>query len=321
MVNIRQVAAAAGVSIATVSNALKGTGRVSDGTRDRVRRVARDLGYGQASRHVLGLAVTTFGDRSWNFAGVDYFARSISTATAAAHARGYALTVLPSSLGTASWRSLPVDGVLLIDSPQDDPVVRTLRGRGLPIAFDGRPEDVRPGEVWVDNDHAVASRSVLDQLAAQGVRRVALVAGRGRDHYNRAWIADYQAWCASRGQAELLVSAARPDAAGALLGLAEPPDAIYTTYDWGRELLTLARGRGLRVPEDLMLACVSEDPRYAATDPPVTTLSLLPGTSVALAVDALVDLVECVPVAPQPPVPSRLAVRESTLRISSLINS
>ncbi|NUR86002.1 MAG: LacI family DNA-binding transcriptional regulator, partial [Nonomuraea sp.] len=40
MVSIRDVAAEAGVSIATVSNALKGTGRASPGTRARVREIA-----------------------------------------------------------------------------------------------------------------------------------------------------------------------------------------------------------------------------------------------------------------------------------------
>ncbi|MFC8129420.1 LacI family DNA-binding transcriptional regulator, partial [Streptomyces sp. NPDC057302] len=42
---IRDVAAAAGVSITTVSDALNGKGRLPDATRRHVREVAERLGY------------------------------------------------------------------------------------------------------------------------------------------------------------------------------------------------------------------------------------------------------------------------------------
>ena len=45
MVTIRDVAAAAGVSITTVSRALNETGRVGPATRDRVLTTAQRLGY------------------------------------------------------------------------------------------------------------------------------------------------------------------------------------------------------------------------------------------------------------------------------------
>ena len=44
-VGIRDVAREAGVSVTTVSHALSGRGKVSLETRDRVERIARDLGY------------------------------------------------------------------------------------------------------------------------------------------------------------------------------------------------------------------------------------------------------------------------------------
>ncbi|WP_075738678.1 hypothetical protein [Streptomyces acidiscabies] len=87
-----------------------------------------------------------------------------------------------------------------MDSPADDPVADALRAHGIPLAFDGRPVDPRPGEVWVDNDHVAATRGVLDHLAAQGARRVALLAGPGEEHYTRACVAAYTEWCRRRGQ-------------------------------------------------------------------------------------------------------------------------
>ena len=44
-IGIKDVALQAGVSITTVSHALSGKGRLTDETRERVRRIASDLGY------------------------------------------------------------------------------------------------------------------------------------------------------------------------------------------------------------------------------------------------------------------------------------
>src|SRR3989442_6233576 len=52
---IRQIAALAGVSIATVSRVLNGRGDVSDETRDLVSRVIRENGY-TANRSARGLS-------------------------------------------------------------------------------------------------------------------------------------------------------------------------------------------------------------------------------------------------------------------------
>ncbi len=62
--------------------------------------------------------------------------------------------MLPADRGAEPlWHTLAVDGMLLLDSPAGDPVLRALRARGLPVVFDGRPPDPWPEDVWVDNDH------------------------------------------------------------------------------------------------------------------------------------------------------------------------
>ncbi len=323
-VTIGDVARAAEVSTATVSNVLNGTGRVSEATRARVRAVAGALGYGPVGSggRTLGLAVTAHGDSAWDFASVPYFARAIGAATVAAHRRGYALMAMPSGPAEHMWRTLPAAGVVVLDSPTGDPVVRVLRARGLPLVFDGRPEDLRARETWVDNDHEAMTRRVLEHLAGQGAERIALIAGPTQEYYSRASATAYRRWCARAGVRPCVVPFDEDDSAGrgldALLTGEGGPDAVFGLYDpCGRQILAAAARCGLSVPEDLMVVCGSEDPAYGRTVPPVSTVSLAPEEAGTAAVDALVSLVEDPPYTPPPVVlGTRLVVRSSSTRRS-----
>ena len=144
------VAAQAGVSTATVSNALNGTGRLSEATRQRVLDAARRLGYAPASTAravargstgVLGLTMTTYGELPVAYTEIPYYAQLTLGAMAAAHERGYLLTVLPNSLSPWMWLNTPMDGVIHVAPRADDPVCSLLRERGIPMVSDGRPLD------------------------------------------------------------------------------------------------------------------------------------------------------------------------------------
>lgn len=322
---LADIARAAEVSTATVSHALNGTGRIGDATRRRVRETATRLGYGTPGpprSRTLGIAVTTF-PGAWNYTEIAYFSRAVTAATSAAHARGYALITLPAARAADdAWHRLAVDGMLIMDSPRGDPMVRALRARGIPLVFDGVPGDPHPGDHWVDNDHEATTRTVLDHLTASGARRIALQSGHGDEHYARAVTAAYRRWCAERGAEPLVVPFDVADDQGhafdGLLGRrdrVDRVDAVHAAYDpGGRQLLAAAARHGLRVPADLRLACASEDPGYATTAPPVTTVSLNPERTARAAVELLVDLVEGGGTARPGPVavPAALLVRASS---------
>ncbi|MEV7611534.1 LacI family DNA-binding transcriptional regulator [Streptomyces sp. NPDC089799] len=320
---IADIARAAEVSTATVSHALNGTGRIGEATRRRVRAVATALGYGAPGAgprtRTLGLAVTTFAGSPWNYVAVSYFSRWLTAATAAAHARGYALTTLPADRGAQTlWHNLAVDGMLLLDSPDGDPVLRALRARGIPVVFDGRPTAPRPEDTWVDNDHAATTREVLDHLAASGARRIALHGGFGGEYYTRAVTEAYERWCADHARPPLPVRFDPHDAPGHAFDeafAAGAADAVYSLYDpGGRQTLAAAARHGLRVPQDLLIVCASEDPAYETTEPPVSTVTLHPERIAEAAVAALVARVEA-PAEAVPggcTVPAGLLVRASS---------
>ena len=334
--SMAQVAAAAGVSIATVSNALNGTGRMSEETRRRVIASARDLTYlpftsaraaARGGTGLLGLTLTTYGDVPVPYIQVPYYARLVLGATEAAHQRGYLLVVLPNSVPAWMWLTTPLDGVIHTDPRRSDPVLEILRQRGIPIVTEGRPPSPHRGDAWVDNDIDAAVRGLLDHLARSGARRIGVVLPRHDDAYPDLVRRTYEHWCTEHAQPVLVdsfgisgdPSRAETAAARRLLRSRQEPDAVFGVYsDSGRNILEAARGLQLAVPDRLLVAAITEDPAYADLRPPVTTVTLHPERLAAEAVDLLLALVNGRrDVRLERLVSHDLVVRESTRRFGS----
>lgn len=308
---IRDVAAAAGVSITTVSDALNGKGRLPDATRRHVREVADRLGYrpSAAARTLrtgksglIGLTVTTYGEEPFTFTEFAYFAEMVRAATSAALARGYALVILPAPARHSAidvWSNVALDGTVVIDPADHDPVVGELVRQGIPVVSDGRPAASLPVIAWVDNDHEAAVTGLLDHLAESGARRIGLLTGTSTDTYTRLSTTAYLQWCERVGQEPVYEAYPAHDpcagavAADRLLARPDRPDAVYGLFDPnGTDLLAAARRYGLRVPDDLLLVCCSESSVYAATEPPITTLSLKPRRIGTAVIQLLIDAIE-----------------------------
>lgn len=332
---IRDVAAAAGVSITTVSDALNGKGRLPDATRRHVRSVADQLGYrpSAAARTLrtgksglIGLTVTTYGEEPFTFTEFAYFAEMARAATSAALARGYALVILPATSRHRDfdvWSNVALDGTVVIDPSDHDPVVTELVRQGIPVVSDGRPNASLPVTAWVDNDHEAAVMGLLDHLAAAGARRVGLLTGTSTDTYTRLSTTAYLRWCERAGQVPVYETYPAHDpcagavAADRLLARPDRPDAVYGLFDPnGTDLLAAARRYGLRVPDDLLLVCCSESTVYASTEPPITTLSLKPGRIGTTVIHLLIDAIEQhgTPAPQHQVMPTELIVRTSSQR-------
>ncbi len=254
----------------------------------------------RGSTGVLGLTMTTYGDLPVPYTEIPYYAQLALSAMAAAHERGYLLMVMPNSLSPWMWLNTPMDGVIHIAPRADDPVCALLRERGIPIVTEGRPPRPRWGDAWVDADADAGLRLLLDHLAQAGARRIGLTQPLHDDAYPDLIGRAYASWCAEHDMPSLVEEyASLPDyfsaereAAGRLLTRDPRPDAVVGVYsDSGHNILAAAQGHGLRVPRDLLVACVSEDPDYATTAPPVTTVSLRPHRVGEEAVDLLIALI------------------------------
>jgi DNA-binding LacI/PurR family transcriptional regulator len=331
--NIRDVAQASGVSVATVSHALSGRGRVAPATRERVARIAERVGYTanpHAQRLVSGRS-RTLAIQIAGFSGAGsrrllpdaaFFLDVLNGASAAAATREYDLVLAPYDLDPRRTRSMAIDGAVVVDPSGDELFLRALPERGVPVVTTSRPTSDVVRFPWVDNDHAGMAVRALEHFAKMGYSRPAVIATSRRRSYVADILDAYAEWSARRGTPAIAVELAEPPeeraagrAARRLLTRANPPDAIYATYDrLALGVLREAQRLGFDVPGDLGIASAVDGDSLRWVTPNVTAAFLNPQRLGREAVLALIDLAQGEPVAPGVMVPARLVVRASTRR-------
>ena len=180
---IEDVAREAGVSVATVSRALRGMPHVSPDTRARVKRIAAQLDY-QANPHAARLATRrsrTIGValpilNSWFYGNV---LAGVETAVSEDRLDLHLVTVdgleaLERFASTLPSLGKQVDGLVLIDVFMPDRLWEVLARSSLPIATVG-VDTGRFDAVTIDN--ASSAREAVAHLVGLGHETIAFVGG------------------------------------------------------------------------------------------------------------------------------------------------
>ncbi|WP_228921840.1 LacI family DNA-binding transcriptional regulator [Streptomyces sp. DH7] len=200
-VTLLDVARTAGVSKSTVSDALQGSGRVAEATRDRVRAVAEELGYRpnsaarrlrRASTGAVGLHLPATATR------LDYYMNLAFGAVERAQEDGLDMVLLAPSGAAGGRIASRVDGLLVIDPEPGDSAVPGLLDAGVPVVTGERylgPATGPSGAVVCDN--AASLTALLDHVTERGARRPALLAPSG----SSAWATALRATAGSWGRA------------------------------------------------------------------------------------------------------------------------
>jgi len=312
MVTIRDVARLAGVSPATVSQALNGRGRVDVRTRERVTQAATQLRYAPnlsgrrlARRRAECIAVL----QGRNIATVfsDSFYRVVlGGVIEVLQARGYSLVFTPRPAGATVDADLhrtlghgAVDGALVVGAVDTD-LLLALRERGLPLVL---VDNYLPGVDLpaVMPDYRAGAALATGHLAALGHRRIALLGAAVSYPFGWQTADGYAQALAAHGlgldaalvrRVEIGVEAATL-ATHQLLGLPEPPTALFAVTDaMAIGALRAARERGVPVPEGLAVVGMDDIEVSAYTDPPLTTVHVAKDAMGRLAAERLLGLVE-----------------------------
>lgn len=290
-VSLKDMAAMLGVSIATVSRALRNSHEVGEDMRRKVQNLAKELNYrpnpfAQSLRkeapRIIGVVLPNL--------VTHYYASVLDGIECYAREKDYSVFASNShenhedeALAIENFVSMHVEGIIacLAQDTVDYSHFQKIHSMGIPLVFFARtclPELF--SHVVADGD--VAARNATRHLIASGNRRIAFIGGPNHlDMVKRR----------KHGYLEALREAGIPidrnlvfcdridfevarDATLRLLSREDRPDAILAFND----IVTYAafdaiKAKGLRIPEDVSIIGFSDGDTAAFVTPRLTTIA------------------------------------------------
>ncbi len=292
---IYSVAERAGVSVATVSRMVNGSGYVGRQSRSRIQEamealqfepngLARSLNTKQSE--LLALLLTDIAN--------PFSAQIARGVQDAARDAGYIPVICSTDTPEAerdtvrALRRKRVDGLILTPmqgerSDENMELLHTLCDKGMAMVCIGR-RPVHPHADEVSTDTSAGARAAVAHLAALGHQRVGFIGGQISRGVAMGRLAGYRQGLADAGlpadvplvrEGELDEDSGRRETL-ALLSLPLPPTAIFcvndrTAFGALAALAALAE-RGRRVPEDVSVVGFDDIPLAALIRPTLTTV-------------------------------------------------
>lgn len=304
-VTVKHVAAAAGVSTATVSRVLSGFVNVRPSTADSVRAAMASLGYepnhmAQSLRtqrtSSIGIVLPGFTNQ--------FFFELIAQAVDIAKSAGYTILVggdenpEPAALRFASRRL--VDGLVYVAATGRLAAPTAIGSLSIPIvAFDRVPEQLELPVVQVDN--RLGARVVTEHLISTGAKRIAHIGGPSHLTVSQMRRTTYLQTVAAAGLPtgpELMVEGDFSEGSGAaamsqLLALPERPDAVFAANDlMAIGAMGYVHEHGLRVPDDVKIAGFDGLTAARFASPGLTTYAQPIPQMARVCVTRLIELIE-----------------------------
>lgn len=262
-VTIYDVARAAGVGIATVSRALRGSAPVADATRAKILRVVDELGFRPSH---LG---TSLAERRHAAAGIvfpdlsgPYYAEVVMGHEEAASRLGRSVLIQATrgrSDPDAAARDLAgrVDGLVVLGRTVADSLVEEVLASGVPVVLLARPSVGTADSLRVDN--FTAARALGEHLGRHGYRTARFLGSPDASHdVAERWAGIFQGLAKSGTRLDLTPCDLNEDAGVHVARevLAEPvrPDALVCANDEiALGAIVAAEEAGLRVGIDIAI--------------------------------------------------------------------
>lgn len=186
MVSLKDISIKCGVSIATVSKAINDHKDVSQLTKDKINRVAKEMGYFPNSQaralktnRTYNLGVI-FLDQAESGLTHDFFAILLNSFKTEAENNGYDITFINKNIGKQKMTPYEhckyrnVDGVLIACVDFKDPDVFEVINGDIPIVT---IDHVFDGHSAILSDNRQGVRKLFDYVYSQGHRKIAYIQG------------------------------------------------------------------------------------------------------------------------------------------------
>ncbi len=336
-VSIRDVAAASGVSLTTVSLILNnGDSRISKPTRQRVLAAIDQLGYrpnrlaqGLQNRrtHILAILVPHLGH---TFAD-PYFGELISGIYERANRAGY--KILLEAVGPAFLRQKKyldlfdrcfIDGMLFMGSNDRDHFLEHFTDGRRPFVL---VNNVRADVNHVVCDYSAAGRTAAEHLLSLGHRRIAMIHGAGDVETARQLKSSFAATLAATGLEmpdSRMADGFYTEEGGACAAeelLRRDPSitAVFTGNDkMAAGAIQRLQSLGRKVPAEISVIGCDDIHAAAYVTPSLTTVRTPLFDLGRRACQCLLELLRNGPAACHETLPVELVIRESTSRPADL---
>jgi DNA-binding LacI/PurR family transcriptional regulator len=288
---IYDVAKEAGVSIATVSNAINGKGKISKKRREEIFKIMERLQYQPSviasaltgkKTYTLGLLIPDISN--------PFFAEIARAIEDQAHQHGYSVIICSTDnkderveryITLLEQKS--VDGIIIGTGIENMEIISQLQSKSTPLAMIARETPALAVDTVVADDF-VGGVLAAGHLASLGHKRLAILSENLKVSSSRERIRGFKQGLADAGVSfddssivicEYKVEEGRRGALELLRrGSGERPTAIFCCNDLlAIGALQAAKEIGVRVPEELSVVGFDNTILATVTDPPLTSVA------------------------------------------------
>lgn len=304
-----QVAERAGVSQSAVSRVFTPGASVSQKTADKVRKVAKELGYRpnvlaramvSGKSRIIGLVVAYLENH--------FYPEALEKLSNTLQEQGYHVLIFMASQTAGNIDDVmeeildyQVDGIVMASVAMSSDIAMRCQQAGVPVVLFNRSQDI-DGITSVTSDNYAGGRKMAEFLLAGGHERIAYIAGWEGASTQRDREAGFRAALDAAGQdlfardiGEFHAEEARA-AARRMFDLREDqrPDAVFVANDhMALAVMDVIRFElGLRIPEDVSVVGYDDVPPAAWLAYDLTTMRQRANLMVEETVAALLEHIE-----------------------------
>lgn len=336
MVTIYDLARITGYSAPTVSKALNGTGKLSEGTRKVILDTAQKLNY---KTNIAARALTT---KHTKLIGViledvvrmrgfehPLFGGILNTFRKEMDAAGYDLLFLSKTLNTTMsyldhCRYRNVEGVFIVNPPENDAEIKTFAHSGIPCVS---TNEFIPGVCTIVSENEQAGEQATEILLQSGHKKIAFVGPvfKANSPASLERVEGYKKALEKAGIAynEKLVQLCKfwdsdsgYEAAQELFARCPDSTAVFAANDTiAYGVMKYLKELGKKIPQDVSIIGFDDDRMASYTSPALSTFRQNRDRIAELAAELLLQNIAGIPIPEIVRIPAEFIERESVGRI------
>ncbi|GLC88943.1 LacI family DNA-binding transcriptional regulator [Lysinibacillus piscis] len=311
-VTIKDVAKKAKVAPSTVSRVIADHPKITQETKEKVRKVMQELGYhpNLLARKLVTQSSQTIGvirKMSSKYLLSDpFFPEALQGINDLLRAKKYSILTVNGEAEDEIYQEVvnmvqgkSVDGMILLYSQYQDPVFDFLVEQDFPFTMLGKPTEHSNKVMYVDNDNVKAACDMTEYLIQLGHTRIAYIGGDPKFEVHKDREQGYrQALIQANIQTEHIFrqEVSKENARNVvqqIMAQQPRPTAIVTTDELrAMSILSALYEQKLRVPDDIAVTAFTNSMLSELSSPPLTTMDIHPFQLGYETAKSLVDLLE-----------------------------